>query len=153
MDLLGPLPKNAHGNQHVSFITNRFTKLTRSIPLRTATTSVVANAFLNNCFYVYGAPRYVLTGNGPQFAAKFFDAIYALLGVRHYLTTSYHPQSNGQQTERFNLTLMKRLQYYVEEHQRDWDDYVQPLTFAYNTQIHRSTEATLFDLVLTHHPD
>ncbi|CDF32918.1 unnamed protein product [Chondrus crispus] len=151
MDLLGPLPKTAHGNQHVLVITDRFSKLTRSIPLRTTTASVVANAFLDNWVYVYGAPRYVLTDNGPQFAAKFFDAVCALLGVRHYLTTAYHPQSNGQ-TERFNRTLVQRLRHYVEEHQRDWDDYLQPLTFAYNTQVHRSTETTPFDLVLTRPP-
>ena len=80
MDLLGPPPKTAHGNRHVLFMTDRFTKLTRSIPLRTTTASVVANAFLDNWVYVYGAPRYVLTNNGPQFAAKFFDAVCALLG-------------------------------------------------------------------------
>ena len=66
--------------------------------------------------YVYGAPQYVLTDNGPQFAAKFFDSVCALLGIRHYLTTAYHPQTNGQ-TERFNMTIVQRLRYYVEEHQ------------------------------------
>ena len=129
-------------------ITDRFSKLTCSILLQTTTASVVANTFLDNWVYVYGAPRYVLTDNGPQFAAKCFDAVCALLGVRHYLTMAYHPQSDGE-TERFNRTLVQRLRHYVEEHQRDWDDYVQPLTFACNTQVHRSTETTPFDLVLT----
>ena len=46
----------------------------------------------------------------------------------------------------------QRLQHYVEEHQRDWDEYIQPLTFAYNTQVYRSTETTPFDLVLTRPP-
>ena len=95
MDLLGPLPKTVQGNQHVLVITDRFAKLACSIPLRTTTASVVANAFLDSWVYVYGAPRYVLTDNGPQFAAKLFDAVWALLGVQHYLTTSYHPQSTG----------------------------------------------------------
>ena len=94
MDLLGLLPKTAHGNQHVLVITDRFSKLRHSILLRTTTASVVPNAFLDNWVYVYGAPRYVLTDNSPQFAAKFFDAVCALLGVQHYLTTAYHPQSN-----------------------------------------------------------
>ena len=69
----------------------------------------------------------------------------------HIFNTTYHPQSNGQ-TERFNRTLVQRLRHYLEEHQRDWDDYVQPLTFAYNTQVHRSTETTPFDLLLTRPP-
>ena len=84
MDLLGPLPKTAHGNRHVLVMTDQFTKLTRRILLRTTTASVVANAFLDNWVYVYSAPRYVLTDNGPRFAAKFFDAVCALLGLRHY---------------------------------------------------------------------
>ena len=37
MDLLRPLLKTAHGNQHVLVITDRFSKLTRSIQLRTTT--------------------------------------------------------------------------------------------------------------------
>ena len=48
MDLLGPLPKTTHRNQHFLVITDRFSKLTRCIPLRTTTASVVANAFLDN---------------------------------------------------------------------------------------------------------
>ena len=151
MDLLGPLPKTAHGNRHVLVMTDRSTKLTRSIPLRTPTTSVVDNAFLDNSVYVYGAPRGVLTDNGPQVAAKFFDAVCALLGVRHYLTTAYNPQTNGQ-TERFNRTLVQRLRHYVEVHKWDWEEYIQPLTFAYNTKFYRSTETTPFDLVLMRPP-
>ena len=127
MDPLGPLPKTAHGNQFVLVITDRFSKLTRSIALRTTTAAVVANAFLDNWVYVYGAPQYVLTDNGPQFAAKFFDSVCALLGILHYLTTAYHPQINGQ-TEWFNKTIVQRLRHYVEEDQRDWDDFLQPLT-------------------------
>ena len=111
----------------------------------------MANAFLDNWVYEYGAPRYVLTDNGPQFAVKFFDAVCTLLGVGHNLTTAYHPQTNGE-TERFNRTLVQRLRHYVEEHQRDRDEYIQPLTFAYNTQVHRSTKTTPFDLVLTRPP-
>ena len=89
MVLRRPLPKTAHGNQHVLVITDRFSKLTRSIPFRTATALVVANAFLDKSVHVYGAPRYVMTDNAPQFAAIFFDALGALLGVRHYLTKAY----------------------------------------------------------------
>ena len=70
MDLLGPLSKTARGNRHVLVMTDWFTKLTYIIPLRTTTSSVVGNAFLDNRVYAHGARRYVLTDNGPQFAAK-----------------------------------------------------------------------------------
>ena len=57
IDLLGPLPKTAHGNQHVLVTTDRFSKFTRSIPLRTTIYSVVVTESLDNWVYVYGAPR------------------------------------------------------------------------------------------------
>ncbi|CDF32213.1 unnamed protein product [Chondrus crispus] len=151
MDLYGPLPKTPHGNRHILVITDRFTKLCRAIPLRTTQAQQVAQTFLDAWVYPYGMPDTLLTDNGPQFTAKFFEAVCGLLGIRHVLTTAYHPQTNGQ-AERFNRTLATRLRHYVSEHQRDWDDYVQPLTYAYNMQVHKSTGTTPFDLVLTRHP-
>ena len=135
MDLLGPLPKTKSGHTYVLVITDRFTKLTRAVPLGSTKAPAVAQAFLENWVYVYGAPNFLLTDNGPQFVAKFFEAVCALLGVRHFMTTAYHPQTNGQ-TERFNRTILDRLRHYVAENQTDWDAYVQPLTFGYNMQVH-----------------
>ena len=119
--------------------------------MRSTTAVAVAKAFLDNWVYPYGAPFYVLTDNGPQFVAKFFEAVCSMLGLQNYLTTAYHPQTNGQ-AERFDKTIATRLRHYIEEHQRDWDAYVQPLTYAYNMQVHRTTGTTPFDLVLTRHP-
>ena len=59
----------------------------------------------------------MLTDNSPQFAAKLFDALWALLGMTHYLTTAYHYHTNGK-TELFNHTLVQSLGHYVEGHQR-----------------------------------
>ena len=151
MDLYGPLPKATHGNRPILVITDRFTKLCRAIPLQTTQAHQVAQAFLDAPVYPYGMPNTLLTDNGPQFTAKFFEAVCGLLGILHVLTTAYHPQKNGQ-AETFNRTLATRLRHYVSEHQRDWDDYVQPLTYAYNMQVHKSTGTTPFDLILTRHP-
>lgn len=40
----------------------------------------------------------------------------------------------------------------MPEHQRDWDDFVQSLTYAYNTQVHRSTENSPYSQVLNRLP-
>ena len=83
--------------------------------------------------------------------AKLFDAVRGLLRIRHVVTTAYHPQTKGQ-TERFNRTLATQLQHYVSAHQRDWDSYVQPLTYACNMQVREATDTTPFELILTRHP-
>ena len=107
--------------------------------------------FLNHWVFPYGIPNTLLTDNGPQFIAEFFEFICAVIGIKRLAITAYHAQTNGQ-TERYNQTLEKRLRHYVNEHQDDWDLYVQPLTYAYNAQVHRSTGTSPFSLVLTRHP-
>ena len=151
MDILGDLTRTSRHNRFVLVITDRFSKLKVAIPLRTITAAVVADAFLSHWVFKYGAPKYLLTDNGKQFAAKFFDSVCGLLGVRHYFTAFYHPQTNGQ-TERFNKTIMERLRHFAADHQTDWDLYIQPLTYAYNMQVHRPTGTTPFDLILSRHP-
>ena len=151
MDLLGPLPRTHQGNEYVLVITDLFTKLCRSVPLRNTKAVTVGTLFLYLWVYAYGAPSYVLTDNGPQFAAKFFEAVCTMIGNKHVFTTAYHPQTNGQ-VERFKKTLAARLRHYVAENQKDWDEFVQPLTYAYNIQVHRFTGTTPFDLVLSRHP-
>ena len=118
MDLLGPLRRTHQGNEYVLVITDRCTKLCRSVPLRNTKAVTVATVFLYLWAYAYGVPSYVLTDNGPQFAAKFFEAVCTMIGIKHVFTTAYHPQTNGQ-VERFNKTIAARLRLYVAEHQKD----------------------------------
>lgn len=47
---------------------------------------------------------------------------------------------------------MARLCHYVADHQSDWADFVQPLTYANKLQLHRSMGTTRFDLVLSRYP-
>ena len=73
------------------------------------------------------------------------------MGVQKIFTTAYHPQAN-RQAEHFNRTIVAQLRNYVSKSQRDWDEWLEPLTCAYNMQAHRSTGTTPFDLVLSRHP-
>ena len=150
-DILGPLPKTKHGKRFVLVVTDRFSKLTKTEALRTITSLSVAKAFCRIWVYNYGTPKVLLTDNGGQFTSRFFLNVCRILGIQKVFTTAYHPQTNGQ-AERFNRTIVAQLRNYVSESQRDWDEWLGPLTFAYNMQVHRSTGTTPFDLVLTRHP-
>lgn len=65
--------------------------------------------------------------------------------------TAYHPHTNGK-TEPYNKTIFERLRNFVYEHQANWYKSVQPFTYAYNTQMHSSTNFIPFSLVLSIHP-
>jgi Integrase core domain len=82
MDILGPLPKSKHGNRFLLVITDRYSKMTQTVPLTAITALSVARAFCEQWVYVYGAPVTLLTENGPQFTAKVFQAVCAELGVK-----------------------------------------------------------------------
>jgi Chromo (CHRromatin Organisation MOdifier) domain/Integrase core domain len=151
MDILGSLPKTSHGNRFLLVITDRFSKLTKTIPLRTITAHSVAEAFCTHWVFAYGPPRYLLTDNGAQFTAKFFLAVCVELGIDKVFTTAYHPQTNGQ-VERFNRTIVNALRGYVSNHQSDWDEFTAALTYGYNTRIHSSLGLAPFELVLSRPP-
>lgn len=71
-----------------------------------------------------------------------------MLGITHLTTTIYYLQTNSQ-PELFNKTLVERLYHYLAEHQNEWHEYFQPLTYAYNVQVHRRPGTTPLDLELS----
>jgi hypothetical protein len=151
LDILGPLPKTEHGNIFLLVITDRFSKLTRTVPLRTISAFVVAKAFSEHLVFVYGPPRYTLTDKGAQFTAKFFIAVCRELGVAKVFTMAYHPQKNGQ-VERYNRTIINALRGFVCDRQNDWDEFTSSLTFGYNCRIHSSLGRAPFELVFSRPP-
>ena len=121
------------------------------IPLRRIDTYTVAVAFVEAWILKYGPPKTLISDNGKQFAAKFFQAVCSLPGLSNIFTFTYHPQTNGQ-VERYNRTIIAMLRNYVNEQQDDLDRYATALTYAYNNQVHRSTGTTPFSLVLSTPP-
>jgi len=146
MDLLGPLTISRGGHKHVLVICDRFTKLTRAIPLRVATALTVSSALIDTWVAAYGIPDSVLTDNGPQFASVYYQGILGLLGMASNYTSPYHPQTNGQ-VERYNRTLVRQLRCYIAEHQTEWDSHLSLLTTGYNTLVHASTGEIPFAFV------
>jgi transposase InsO family protein len=101
MDILGPLLRTKHGNIFLLVIADRYSKVKKTIPLRTVTALSVSRAFCDHLAYVYGPPVSLLTDNGPLFTAKFFQAVCAELGIQQVFTTAHHPHTNWQ-VERYN---------------------------------------------------
>ena len=151
IDLLGPLPVTEDGNRYLLIITDRFSKLTRAIPLKKETANDVAEAFFDHWVAVYGIPLILLSDNGSQFRARHFQSLCSILGTKQLFTAAYHPSTNGQ-TERFNRTILESMTHYVAEHQRDWDKAASSATFAYNTTVNTSTGFSPFELVLGNPP-
>jgi transposase InsO family protein len=144
MDILGLLAETKSGNRFLLVMVDLFSKLTRTVPLRTIIATEVANIFFYESYCAYGAPVILLTDNGTQFVSKFFQTVCRLLGVKQVLITAYHPQTNGQ-CERFNRTILSTLSHYISDDQDNWDELSYTATYAYNMTVHSSTGYTPFE--------
>jgi len=50
---------------------------------------------LDNLYKRFGLPDSIISDRDPRFAAKSFQELLRLLGVKSKLTTAYHPQGDG----------------------------------------------------------
>ena len=72
IDILGELIKTPRGNRYMLVISDRFSKLVRTVPLKKVTSSEVPKAFVHHWVFPYGALIWFLSDNGKQFIAKLF---------------------------------------------------------------------------------
>lgn len=147
IDILGPLPKSRARSKYVLAFTDRFSKVVRCVALRKVDAVSVASAQVEVWVASYGPPDVLLSDQGSQFMSKFFLAVCRTLGIEKRESTPYHPQTNGQ-VERYNRTIVKQIRHYVADNPRMWDELLPILTYAYNTQPHRSTGIAPFEMVI-----
>ena len=110
-------------------ISEKFTKLTKVVPLRSTEAYDVAVAIVEHWVYKYGAPKLVVSDNVPKLVARLFQIACKLLGTKTTTITAFHPQTNGQ-VNRYNRSLLAMLRHYVGEYQGDLDTII---LYAYVT--------------------
>ena len=59
-------------NKFLLFITDRFTNLTKTIPMKGISTAEVSRCFVNEWVFNYGPPTDLISDNGACFTRKFF---------------------------------------------------------------------------------
>ena len=152
MDLITQLPKTTHGHDAVFTIVEKLTKRTYFIPTTTTVTAVqLAQLFFDTIFRNHGLPRTIISDRDPRFTSKFWDSLFALLDTKLAMSTSYHPESDGQ-SERANRTLEDMLRAYCHDRQDTWDTRLTAAEFAYNNSVNESTGFTPFFLDCGRHP-
>ncbi|XP_048243286.1 uncharacterized protein LOC125376042 isoform X2 [Haliotis rufescens] len=119
VDILGPLPETKEGYKYVLLAVDSFSRWTEGFLMRTQEASEVASILFTEVFSRFGAPRTLLTDRGRQFTSKLVNALCELLDIKHYYTSSYHPQTNGM-CERRNSVIEQALRTYADPDQTNW---------------------------------
>jgi len=144
-DLFGPLKTSGSGKKYILCITDAFTKYVELVALPDKEAETVSHAIFNRWICRYGSPLQVTTDGGKEFCAKLSDQLYKLMDIDHLTTSPYHPQCNSQ-VEIVNKTIAKYLSSFVDQTTLDWEIYLPPLMFSYNTSMHSTTKFTPYFL-------
>ena len=106
----------------------------------------VAGIYFDYVFPLHGIPHKIISDQGPQFAARSMHALYKRLGIDAGLTTTYHPQANGQ-VERKNQEVEAYLHLFISKRQDDWVDLLPTAEFVINSRLNSATGHTPFELL------
>ena len=145
IDLVGPLPITKRNNRYILVMTEYLTKWPEAKPIPNKNAETIAQHFHEEIICRHGCPKELLSDQGTEFCNQIVNALCNLHGIRHTLSSAYHPQTNGL-VERFNQTLCKSLAKISHERNEDWDLLIPSVLFAYRTMRHSTTRHTPFYL-------
>ena len=152
LDLIPQLPKTKSGHDAIVVFVDRLTKMIICEPVKVGTTAQqLAQIFYRAVFRFHGCPLTLVSDRDSKFTSEFWKAWHKHLGTRLNMSTSRHPQTDGQ-TERANQTLEDMIRAYVSPYHDDWDEHLVAVEFAYNDSINASIGYTPFFLNYGHHP-
>ena len=146
IDLVGPLPPTDDGNKYIVTVIDSLSKYAVTYPVKNATDEEIMHGLESNLFYVFGPPKKILKDQGTNLNSIYCESVYNRWNIKSVRTTPYHPQGNGL-TERLNKTLGVGITTMIPTEKDLWDQYLKPVTFAYNTTLHESTGFTPIELV------
>ena len=114
---------------------------------KTLTAEGAAEILLNNLYKRFGLPDSIISDRDPRFAAKSFQELLRLLGVKSKMTTAYHPQGDGT-TERFNQEIEAYISIYCSSNPETWNQLIGTMEFTHNNRRHSDRQRTPFELIL-----
>ncbi|CAF2977846.1 unnamed protein product, partial [Rotaria sp. Silwood2] len=145
IDYCGPFKPTPRGNQYVLCITDYFTRWVTAVALPDCSAQTTAQTLFNNYICQYGVPSAILSDQGTHFKNQLMESMAKLIGYNHIFSCVYHPQTNGM-VERFNATFVPQIAKLQDRENNNWDEFLSPVVFAYNTGIHATTGYSPFKL-------
>lgn len=138
MDLIIGLPLY-EGHIVIFVVVDRFSKACHVGMLPTNFTAYnTAKLFISFFFRHHGFPKSIILDRGPIFVSNFWKTLFPLHGTTLRMSSTYHPQMDGQ-TEVLNRGIQQYLRAYVLEKAKTWGRFLIWVDWHYNTSIHSIT--------------
>ena len=151
VDFVFGFSEDDYKNNGILVFVDRFSKMVHlaAVP-ESITAPGCARVFIDTVFKLHGLPRELVSERDPRFTAEFWQSVFQSLGTRLTMSTSDHPETDGQ-TERVNRVLEEILRGYVQSYP-DWSEFLPMVEFAINNSVHASTTHTPFFVNGLRHP-
>lgn len=146
MDFITQLPLSSAGFDAIAVFVDKLTKMVHFVPMKTTDNAAnVARIFFDAVFRLHGLPDHIVSDRDPRFVSSFWQNLWKLLGTDLMMSTSYHPQTDGQ-TERVNRVLEEYLRAFVNNGHDNWHEYLSAAEFTINSAKQVSTGKSPFEL-------
>ena len=153
IDFIGPLPLTKNNHNFILVVVDKLSKMAHYIPTHTNITAEgTARLIFKNIIRYHGIPQSIVSDRDTRFTSSFWQELWKILGTKLNMSTSFHPQTDGQ-TERQNRTLEEYLRSFINLEQDNWDELLVSAEIAYNNSIHASTNYTPYYLNYGQHPN
>ena len=145
MDFIIKLPKTILQNDVIMVVVDKLTKETHFILVKTThKASNIVNIYMKEVARLNGIIKAIVSERDSKFTSKFWKGLFEWFGTSINMSTTYHPQIDGQ-IERVNQVIEDMLSMYVMDQPSKWEDYLHLVEFAYNDGYHSSLKMSPFE--------
>ena len=118
MDYITSLPK-PEGFDCIIVVVDRFLKYGVFIPApQDCSAEQTTQRFFKDVGKYWGLPKTIISDRDSRFTGKFWMELFRIMGSNINMSTSMHPQTDGQ-TERVNTLLELYLRHYVNANKKN----------------------------------
>ncbi|WVZ82556.1 hypothetical protein U9M48_029810 [Paspalum notatum var. saurae] len=140
------------GKNCILVVVDKFTKYGHFIALaHPFTAASVATVFFDHIYRLHGLPESIVSDRDRVFTAHFWKELFRLAGVSLRMSSSYHPQTDGQ-TERVNQCLETFLRCYIHACPSRWSKWLGSAEYWYNTSFHSAIGRSPFEALYGYSP-
>lgn len=151
MDIVTGFPMS-NGFNAIWVAVDRLTKHAQFVPITTGlSVADFAKLFVDKVICRYGVPESIISDRDPRWTHDFWREVAKHLRTDMWLSSSHHPQHDGQ-TEVVNRFLETMLRGYASEDREKWSEWIPLLEHAYNSMPSATTGFSPFFLLYGYQP-
>ena len=132
MDFVVGMTRTQKHHDAIWVIMHRLTKSSHFLAMKTVfNAEQLADLYIKEIVRLHRIPLSIVSDQDTKFSSKFWQSFQSVMGTELCLSTSFHPQTDGQ-SERTIQTLKDMLRACALEYIGNWDRNLPLVEFAYN---------------------